>query len=299
MVVMVTGGSGFIGSHVVEALLRRGYNVRVLDVTPPQIKEAEWHKCDLLSGEEIQDGMRDVELVFHLGAIADVNVAVTDPERCLKVNEIGTLNLLRACTGVDVDRIVLASTVWVYGRTPGVVTESTPIPPPVDIYTKTKIGQEHLVQAWSESLSLPYTILRYDIPYGPRMRSNMAIANFVRKAMRDEPVTMFGDGKQGRCWIYVEDLGEVNALGVDEKAKNQIINVAGREFVTISQIIEMISRKIKPIRVDQQTERTGDFVGVRTNIEKARSILGWVPKTSFEDGLQKYIDYVQSRPIQP
>jgi len=291
MVIMVTGGSGFIGSHVVEALLKHDFDVRVLDMSAPSITGVDWFKCDLLSKDEIQKGMRDVEAVFHLAAVADVNVAVTDPELCLKVNELGTLNLLRACSGVDVDRITLASTVWVYGRTIGAVTESTPIPAPTDIYTKTKIGQEHLVQSWSESHSLPYTILRYDIPYGPRMRSNMAIAAFVRKAMRDEPITMFGDGRQGRCWIYATDLADANVLALNEKARNEIFNVAGNEFVTISQIIELISRKIHPVKVNQQPLRTGDFAGVRTNIEKASNILGWVPKTSFEAGLQKYVDY--------
>ena len=292
MVMLVTGGSGFIGSHVVEALLNRGFDVRVLDMSAPSVNGVDWFKCDLLSKEEVQKGMRDVEAVFHLAAIADVNVATTDPELCIMVNELGTLNLLRACSGADVDRIILASTVWVYGKTTGMVTESTPIPSPADIYTKTKIGQEHLVQSWSALHSLPFTILRYDIPYGPRMRSNMAIAAFVRKAMRDEPITIFGDGGQGRCWIYVADLAEANVLALNEKARDEVVNVAGNEFVTISQIVELISRRIRKVRIDRQPPRPGDFAGVRTNIEKAESTLGWAPKISFEVGLQKYIESV-------
>jgi UDP-glucose 4-epimerase len=206
VVVLVTGGSGFIGSHLVDELVGEGYSVRVFDKAAPLTAKADWFKGDLLSKDDIRDAMQDVITVFHLGAVADVNVATTDPELCVKVNELGTLNLLSACYGREVERFILASTVWVYGRASGVVTEETPLAPPADIYTKTKIGQEQLVHSWANSHSLSYTILRYDIPYGPRMRTNMAIAAFVRRAMRKEPVMVYGDGKQGRCWIFIEDL---------------------------------------------------------------------------------------------
>lgn len=225
---------------------------------------------------------------------ADVNIARTDPERCLAVNELGTLNLLRACAGHEVERFILASTVWVYGKASGVVTEDTTIPPPGDLYTKTKIGQEHLVYSWSQSHSLPFTILRYDIPYGPRMRSNMAIASFVRRAMRKEPVTVYGDGQQGRCWVYVSDLAEANRLSMKHQALNQTINLAGSEFVTISQIVEMLKETFGDFPINRDPVRPGDFSGVRTSIDKAKRLLGWSPATHFKDGLAKYVKSVQT-----
>ena len=292
MVVVVTGGSGFIGSHVVDALNSKGLDVRVFDQAKPSA-EVEWVKGDLRSKEDAYNAVRDVEAVFHLAAIADVNVATTDPQLCIDVNEIGTLNLLKACAGQDVERFILASTVWVYGETSGVVDEETPINPPADIYTKTKIGQEHLVHSWARSHSIKYTILRYDIPYGPRMRSNMAIAAFVRRAMNKEPITIFGEGTQGRCWIYVTDLAKAHYAAYEANLNGQIINLAGKDFVTIGQIVDKLRKELGNFPVKHEPPRPGDFAGVRTSIDKAKSLLGWSPTISFDQGLSAYIESIR------
>ena len=294
MVMLITGGSGFIGSHVVRALVSDGFSVRVLDKLKPPSDEIEWFKGDLLNKEHVYDAMQDVDTVFHLGAVADVNVAVTDPEGCLAVNEMGTLNLLRACSGREVERIILASSVWVYGKAEGAVTEETPVPLPSDMYTKTKIGQEHLVYSWCQSHPLAYTILRYDIPYGPGMRMNMAIAAFVRRAMRKEPITIYGDGQQGRCWIFVTDLAYAHCLALSEAAKNQILNIAGSEFVTISEIVDILKETFGEFPINRAESRPGDFRGVHTSIAKAQKLVGWNPATHFRQGLLKYIEHVRT-----
>ena len=296
MVVLVTGGSGFIGSHVVDKLLGEEYTVRVFDKLKPHREEAEWYQGDLQNEKELLEACRDVEAAFHLAAVADVNVALSRPELCLQVNEVGTINLLRAASASEVDRIVLASTSWVYGRAEGIVDEETPIPAPEHLYTKTKIGQEHLLITWQKHYGLPYTILRYGIPYGPRMRSNMAVAIFVRKAMRKEPITIFGDGTQGRCFIYAEDLAEGNVASLTESGKNDVFNLAGEEFVTINQIVAALKKVLGRIRLEYKPPRPSDFKGVIVSSKKANKTLGWKPKTSFEEGLGKYVEYVKSNP---
>jgi len=294
MKVLVTGGSGFIGSHIVDKLRLRGFEVRVFDKQKPMREDVEWFNGDLLNEKEVLEACKDIEVIYHLAAIADVNVALSNFEVCLLVNELGTMNFLKAATAQEVDRIILSSTTWVYGRSKGVVDESTPIPFPEHIYTKTKIGQEHLLYSWHEHHGLSFTVLRYDIPYGPRMRSNMAISIFARKAMRGDPITIFGDGAQGRCWIYVEDLADGNVAAMAEGGKNEIINLAGPEFVTMNQIADELKAIFGDISIKYEPARPHDFEGSLTSIEKAKEKLKWEPKTSFKDGLRKYVQYVKS-----
>jgi UDP-glucose 4-epimerase len=294
MVVLVTGGSGFIGSHLVDKLREKGYDVRVFDLIKPHRDDVEWVKGDILDKEAVFRSFKDAEYVFHLAAVADVNVALSNPELCVQVNEVGTVNILEAARSFETERVILASTTWVYGGTEGVVTEETPIKPPNHLYTATKIAQEYLITSWNLHYGLPYTILRYDIPYGPRMRTNMAIAIFVKKAMRKEPITIFGDGNQGRCFIYVEDLAEGNVAALNEKAKNQVINLAGGEFVTINRVVDELKKIFGDITVKYEPPRPGDFRGAIVSIEKAKKLLGWEPKTPFNIGLRNYMEYVKS-----
>ena len=292
MVDLVTGGAGFIGSHVVDKLVEQAHSVRVFDKVKPHREDVEWFKGDLLNLDDLLEACADVDTVYHLGAIADVNVATSSPELCIEVNEIGTLNLMQASAAKEVERVVLASSTWVYGRLNDSVTEETPLPPPDNIYTKTKIGQEHVVASMSRENGVPYTILRYDIPYGPRMRSNLVIAAFVRRASNKEPISIFGDGEQGRCWIYVDDLalGNVTA-GTSPKARNEVINLAGDQFVTVAGIVDLLREHFGDISVERKPTRPGDFRGVMTSIDKARRLLGWAPATPFKDGLERYLEW--------
>lgn len=294
MVILITGGSGFIGSHVVDKTIEKGYTVRIFDKIKPQRNDVEWFNGDLLVEKDLQEACVDVEAIFHLAAIADVNMVLANPDLCLQINENGTLNLLKAAISRDVERVILASSTWVYGKRSETVDENTPVLPPDNLYTKTKIGQEHLVYSWNAHYGLPYTILRYDIPYGPRMRSNMAVAAFVRRAMKKEPITIFGDGQQGRCFIYVEDLAEGNVSALNQSGKNEVFNLAGREFVTINQIVDSLKEIFGEINVEYQKPRPGDFRGVVVNIKKAMELLNWQPKTTFRKGLLKYVNFIKT-----
>jgi UDP-glucose 4-epimerase len=293
MVILVTGGSGFIGSHIVDKLVGQGFEVRVFDKYKPRRDDVQWFKGDLLNGNDTLEACRDVETVYHLAAIADVNVALSHFELCLMTNEMGTMNFLEGAVAKEVERVILASSTWVYGKSEGTVNETSSIPLPDHIYTKTKIGQEQLVHAWHEHYGLSYTILRFGIPYGPRMRSNMVIAIFVRRAMRHEPITVFGDGDQGRCFIYVEDLAEGNVAALNEKAENEIFNLAGSEFVSINQLVKELNAIFGDLDIRHEPSRPEDFRGTQVSIKKAKEFLGWKPRTLFQEGLRKYVKHVQ------
>jgi UDP-glucose 4-epimerase len=292
--VLVTGGSGFIGSHIVDKLKQKEYEVRVFDKQKPRRDDVEWMEGDLLNEKDVIDACKDVEVIFHLAAIADVNVALSHFETCFLVNELGTMNFLKGAQAEEVERFILASTTWVYGNSYERVDENTPIPLPDHIYTKTKIGQEQLVYAWHKHNGLPFTILRFDIPYGPRMRANMAISIFARRAMRHEPITIFGDGNQGRCFIYVEDLAEGNVAAIKDEAKNDTFNLAGSEFVTMNQIVENLQKIFGNLEVRHEPPRPHDFKGVMVSIEKAKERLKWEPKTPFEKGLKRFVESVKA-----
>jgi UDP-glucose 4-epimerase len=294
MSILVTGGSGFIGSHIVDKLVERAYDVRVFDKQKLRRDDVEWYKGDVLNDKEVLEACKDVEAVFHLAAIADVNLALFHPELCFRVNEVGTLNVLKAAIAREVNRVILASTTWVYGRTAGKADENTPIPLPEHIYTKTKIGQEQLIVAWHKHYGLPYTILRYGIPYGPRMRSNMAIAIFVEKVTKKEPITIFGDGNQGRCFIYVEDLADGNIAALKDSGKNEIFNIAGPEFISMNHVITVLREILGEAKVGYAPARQHDFKGLVVSIDKARKLLGWEPKTSLKEGIRKYIERVKA-----
>ena len=281
---------------MVDKLIGNNYEVRVFDKAKPLREDVEWFKGDLLSEKDVLEACRDIEAVFHLAAIADVNVALSHFDICLMINEMGTMNILKSATAQEVERVILASTTWVYGKTEGAVNEDTPIPFPDHIYTKTKIGQEQLMYAWNQHHGLPYTILRYGIPYGPRMRSNLAISIFVRRAFRGAPLTIFGDGSQGRCFIYIEDLAEGNVAALTEIAKNEVINLAGSEFVTMNQIAENLKEIFGDIQIRHEPARAHDFKGAVASIERAKKLLKWEPKTSFKAGLRKYIEYIKNTP---
>ncbi|MEM3386077.1 MAG: NAD-dependent epimerase/dehydratase family protein [Nitrososphaerales archaeon] len=294
MVILVTGGAGFIGSHIVDKLCEKGYTVRVFDLAEPHRSDVEWVKGDLLNMDDLFKAFKDVEYVYHLAAIADVNIALTRPELCLQVNEVGTLNLLRAAHSFEVTRVILASTTWVYNRAEGIVTEETPIPPPDHLYTASKIGQENLLIAWNKHFGIPYTILRFDIPYGERMRANMAIAIFVKRAINRESITIYGDGEQGRCFINISDLSDGCIAAMHNNGKNQIVNLAGKEFITINRIIKELKKTFGELKVNYEPPRPGDFKGVVVSIDKAKKLFGWEPKVEFSEGLKRYIESVMA-----
>ena len=292
MRVMVTGGSGFIGSHVVDRLVARGIQVRVFDMILPQREDVEFYPGSLLDLEQLRMGMTGVDAVFHLAAVANVNSVFQEPIYAESINTRGTINVLDAARYNEVKRVIYGSTTWVYGNVQvEVVDEDTPLGPPNHLYTATKLVSEYYCQSYTELYGLPTTILRYGIPYGPRARAAGVIPIFVRKALAGEPLTIAGDGSQFRYFIYVEDLAEGNAMALDPAARNQTYNLDGREKVTILQIAETVQKILGDVEITRVEERPGDFSGQTVSSEKAERELGWTPKVSFEEGVRNYIEW--------
>lgn len=299
MKVLVTGGSGFIGSHVVEKLLARGVQVRIFDmVTPPVTGPGiEFYHGSLLDLEAIRmatDG--SIDAVYHLAAIADVKDVFEEPYYSESINVRGTINILEAVRRSTVRRVIYGSTTWVYSDVEqDVVDEGTPLHAPSHLYTATKIASEYYCQSYARLYGLECTILRYGIPYGPRARDGAVIPIFVRKALAGEPLTIAGDGAQYRRFVYVEDLAEGNVMALKSTAKNKIYNLDGTERISIRQIAETIGKVLGDVKINYVPTRPGDFGGKEISSERAKRELGWEPKTSFEEGLRRYIQWFKAR----
>lgn len=297
MRVLVTGGSGFIGSHVVDKLRDKGVNVRVYDMVMPSYRnDIEHYQGSILDIEALGMAMGGIDVIFHLAAVADVKEVFEEPHYSEAINVRGTINVLEAARKGNIKRVIYGSTTWVYSDAEEtVVDESTPLPAPSHLYTATKLAGEYYCQAYSKLYGPEVTILRYGIPYGPRARDGAVIPIFVRKALNSEPLTLAGDGSQFRKFIYVEDLAEGNVLALKSAAKNKTYNLDGRERITIKQIAETIQKILGNVKIDYVPARPGDFSGKEVSSELAKKELGWEPSVSFEEGLRRYIEWYKNR----
>lgn len=294
MKALVTGGSGFIGSHVVDKLREKGIEVRVFDMLMPAFrKDIEFYQGSLLNLDELRMSLVGVDVIFHLAAVADVKDVFREPHYSEEINVRGTLNVLEAArlNGL-IKRVVYGSTTWVYSDTKEKnIDENTPLSSPSHLYTATKLAGEYYCHAYSKLYNLDITILRYGIPYGPRAREGAVIPIFVKKALNGEPLTIAGDGSQYRKFVYVEDLAEGNILALQSIAKNKIYNLEGNESISIKQIAENIKKILKDVKIEYIPNRPGDFSGKEISNRKAKEEISWEPRTKFEEGLARYIEW--------
>jgi UDP-glucose 4-epimerase len=295
--VLVTGGSGFIGSHVVDKLRDRGIQVRVFDMVMPTFRtDVEFYHGSLLDLEALRMATAGIDAVYHLAAIADVKDVYEEPHYAESINVRGTINVLEAARRSRLERVIYGSTTWVYSEaSEPFVTEETPLRAPAHLYTATKIASEYYCQSYSRLYGLPVTILRYGIPYGPRARDGAVIPIFVRQALNGEPLTIAGDGAQFRKFVYIEDLAEGNVLALKSVGKDKIYNLDGTEKVTIQQIAETIRKLLGHVKIQQLPVRPGDFSGKEVSSERAKTELGWEPRVSFEEGMRRYIAWYRER----
>jgi UDP-glucose 4-epimerase len=296
MRVLVTGGAGFIGSHVVDRLQARGHDPRIFDLVPsphhgPELDTVLGDICDPDGARRAIDGC---DAVIHLAAMADVDEVVTDPARTDHVNVRGTEVMLEASREAGVDRFVYASTIWVYGDAvaPDALDEDAHLGLPKHFYTATKIAGEMYTATYGELYGLEWTILRFGIPYGPRARPTAVVPAFTAKALSGQPLTIAGDGTQSRRFVYVEDLADGVALSLTPAAANRIYNLVGRENTSVRAIARTIRDIVGDVKIVHVDGRAGDLRGGNISGERAAAELGWEPSTPFAEGVRRYVDWV-------
>lgn len=294
MRVLVTGGSGFIGSHVVDKLRDRGVTVRIFDLVYPRYRaDIEFYQGSILDLEHLRMALNSVDAVIHLAAVADVRDVQNDPHYAEAINVRGTANVLEAMRRTGGKRIVYGSTTWVYSDVePTNVDEDTPLRAPAHLYTATKIAGEYYTNAYQRMYGLETTILRFGIPYGPRARAGAVVPIFVQKALDHEPLTIQGDGLQFRKFVYVEDLAQGIVLALRPVAKNKTYNLDGIQKVSILEIAQTVQRVLGDVTITHTPARTADFGGKEVSSERALKELGWRASTPFEEGVRRYVDWL-------
>ncbi|MEA2272257.1 MAG: UDP-glucose 4-epimerase, partial [Solirubrobacteraceae bacterium] len=290
---LVTGGSGFIGSHVVDVLAKRGYEPRIFDLRESphhEPGEVDTHLGDATDATALTEAMEGCDAVVHLAAMADVGHVKDDPAGAERLNARATAAVLEAARATGVRRVVYGSTIWVYSDCePTEVDESTPLAHPAHLYSATKLAGELYCRSYKELYDVDYTILRFGIPYGPRARVAAVVPAMVERALGGEPLTIAGDGSQGRRFVYVEDLAAGVVEGLRPQAANRVYNLAGNETTTIAEIAHTVKDLLGDVEIVHTEARAGDFGGKEVSSERALHELGWRASTPFREGVRRYV----------
>jgi len=301
MSVLVTGGAGFIGSHLVDRLLRENYDVIVLDnlfsgkMKNLNLQNLHFLKDDIRNKEIVRKALKNVKVVFHLAAIIDVSFSVKNPLLVNEVNVGGALNILNESARGDVEGFVYASSCAVYGDPVYVPVDEEHPTNPLSPYAASKLAIEKYCQVFNKVYGLKTVCLRLFNVYGPRQEGisySGVISQFIRRLRFGKPPTIFGDGLQTRDFVYVEDVVDaiIKASCLKECVGEEINIGSGRE-TSIRELANILIRKfglwsIKPKYV---TPRVGDIRKSCASIKKAKRLLEYEPKFSLEDGLNKLI----------
>ncbi|ELY55719.1 SDR family oxidoreductase [Natronococcus jeotgali] len=316
MRVLVTGGAGFVGGNLAESLAREGHDVTVLDNLDPYydtgIKERaveaataaaesgggayEFVEGDVRNAALVEDLVGDAEIVYHQAAQAGVRTSVDDPQKPNEINVGGTLNLLDAARDADIERIVLASSSSVYGKPEYLPYDESHPTTPVSPYGVSKLAADQYARVYHEVYGLATVSLRYFTVYGPRMRPNMAISNFVSRCLNGRPPVVYGDGSQTRDFTYVDDVVDVNrALLRDGSADGEILNVGSADTIAIRTLAELVRDELAPgLEIEYAESREADAEHTHADVGKAAELLGYEPSTDVREGVRKFVDWYRS-----
>ncbi|MGA2767334.1 MAG: SDR family oxidoreductase [Candidatus Bathyarchaeia archaeon] len=304
--VLVTGGAGFIGSHLVDRLLAEGFEVTVLDdFSSGKMQNISHHKnakeLHVVHGDVRDTGLvknvvEDVDSIFHEAALVDVALSVEEPFLFNDVNVVGTLNLLRVCADSGIKRFVFASSAAVYGISGPAKKREGMLPRPISPYGVTKLASENYVRVFSELCGLETVCLRYFNVYGPRQGVGSSysgvITAFLSRLLNSQAPVIHGDGRQTRDFVNVDDVVAANMLALKSKnAVGEVFNIASGRATTISDLAKVMQRItekecLKPVYAEP---RPGDIKHCWADITKAERLLGFHPKVKIDGGLLKLV----------
>jgi len=307
---LVTGGAGFIGSHLVDALVARGDQVQVLDDLSSgsldnlvqSRSEIEFHEGSILDSSLLSSILKDVDIVFHQAALVSVPRSLEDPLHTHEICATGTLTLLAAAQASGVRRVIYAGSSSCYGDTVLEVQSEASAPAPISPYGASKLAGEQYCHAFSRSFDMETISLRYFNVFGPRQDPgspySAVIPLFIAAMLRGEAPVIFGDGLQTRDFTYIDNVVHGNLLAADAAAvSGEPVNLANGEGISLLTVVDLINQNLGTSIQPQFTAiRPGDILHSRADIERAMIHLGYTQQTGFAEGLERTVAYYRSLP---
>ncbi len=308
-VVLVTGGFGFIGSNIVEKLLKDGFSVKILDNASTGneenikdlSKKVEIARIDIRNQDKVMETVKGCDYILHQAALPSVSRSVENPVETNSVNVEGSLNILEAARRYDVERIVYASSSSVYGDTEVLPKKEDMIPKPLSPYAVSKLAMEYYFSVFHKVYGIRSIGLRYFNVYGPRQNPDSeyaaVIPRFIKAVIKGERPVIYGDGEQTRDFTYVKDVVKANILAMNASGiGHDIFNIARGERISINTLLEKICTIIgKKLEAVHTEPRKGDIRHSLADISKAREILGYEPQYDIEEGLKETIEWFRKR----
>ena len=301
---LVTGGAGFIGSHVVDKLLEKGEEVVILDNMASGKEEYVSDKVQFVHGDIMDEDclaktMKGIDYVIHLAAALNVGESVEKPEKYIDINVKGTLRLLEAAKQAGVKKVVCASSASTYGDIQEMPLHEEMVLHPISPYGATKYWTEHLCHYYTEVYGLPTLSLRFFNVYGPRQSPDSPYAGvisiFADKMLNDEQPLIFGDGTQVRDYIYGEDVATACVMACEAEVEDEAINIATGKGTSVTEVYEAIKKATgKDVEAKHVEPRAGDPQASIADVAKAKELLGFKAEVSFEDGIKKTIEWIKN-----
>jgi UDP-glucose 4-epimerase len=313
MQITVTGGAGFIGGHLAETFAAEGHDVTVIDSFRPyydtdlkehNVEQAraaaaesdgsyELVRGDVRDEETVRDVIKLADVVYHQAAQAGVRTSAEQPKEITDINVMGTLNVLEAARDSETERVVVAGSSSVYGKPEYLPYDEEHPTEPVSPYGVSKLSTDHYARVYNELYGLPTVVLRYFTVYGPRMRPNMAISNFVSRCMDGKPPVIYGDGTQTRDFTYIDDVVDANRkLLSTSAADGEVLNIGSGDRIQIVELAREIRDQIDPsldLVFDERHE--ADAEHTHSECSKAKEKIGYDNDYTISEGVEAYISW--------